>query len=348
MGTNTVEKVDFKNQTIITNVNSSLESKPVQKQQEKVSELLAGVDPDILQKDTVQTKEEHNVLSFAQLILCVGLAVFPWTKRGQKFIIKTLNNSMVKMRNVFYTQRMKNVVRNHADFKEVPFQCSNSPDGVVQMGKKLGIKIFRKNIKNAGDIKQFNTVLSVFADAYNKSKGRIIMPKKLSLEVLKDLDGEASFFGKIRLNRCSSDKMLEYNACHELGHINHYGRTNLAALGTPEQALEFGLDSSKAKEFAENKKVCRDIRKSVSIYAATSPCEFVAETFAFLLGGVQIPKHLLKRYAQYKGMTRLPVIRDFSEVNNIAKNNNTEALIKFLFETGDYVSITDKVPFALC
>lgn len=314
METNMVEKVGIVKPIINTNEVSAVQ-KHVQKI-ENIPELLSGNNNGEQHDKPEQTEKENkgfNVFN-ALTLINFGFMAFSFTKCGRKFVGKIFSDGLFKVQKSSYMREMNKVLKNRAFFREIPFQQSNCPDGIVQMAKKLGIKIPAKTIQSAEDVEKYNTVLSVLADAHNKSKGRIIMPKKVSLQDLDSVSGEANRAGRMNLNRMLSGEDLEHTVCHELGHINHYKRANTDMLGTPKEALELNLDASKAEEFSKNSRLRMDIRDNISLYASTEPAEFVAETFAYLLGGVPIPKHLLQRYAQYKGMTRLPVIRDFSRL----------------------------------
>lgn len=329
MATNGVEAIQKSVPAAVSNEVSAIQ-KPAQKE-ENLSELLSGANTDTRQKSAESKAEKKQGFRVwdALFILNTALFIFSFTKIGQKFTKKAISTIYSKRQQSVYTKRMKNVYRNRSAFQEINFQCGNSAKDIIKKARQLGIKIPAKSIQSAEDIDRYNTILSVLADAHNKSKGRIMMPKKVELRNLEDASGDANKALQIRLDRQASGKDLEYNTCHELGHINHFGRTNVDKLGTPKHAQEFGLDTSKAEEFSKNISLRGDIQESISLYASTEPCEFVAETFAFLMGGIPIPKHLLQRYAQYKGMTRLPVIRDFSIIkqeHNI--NHSVFSLLK--------------------
>ncbi len=293
METNRVENI-FKI-TANTDIKETLSAHKPTRETENISELLSG------------NNAKSSILKVLNII-SIGSLIFFFTPPGRRFISNTFSNIM-KASNV---KRMQKVLKNMPTFTEISFKKSSNIQELKAMARKLGIKIDTKCIEGIQDIDKFNTIISVLTDAHNKSKGRIQLPKKVSLHLL-SCEGLSSRAGHIKLNKNLNGKALEYALCHELGHINHYGRTNVDIIDTPMNALRWGFDTSKTMAFAEDTSLIADITSNMGWYATMSPCEFVAETFAKSLGGVSIPKGILKKYAQYKGMPRLPIIRNFRE-----------------------------------
>ena len=311
MTVNAVQDTDLIKQNIdIQDVQTN--SVPL-KQEENISEILAGNSGQQVEKE--QGEQSGGRLGAIIFMLSsFALVTFMCTKRGDKFLSKYIFaplekvlNKGVKNKNV---KRLKTLRLNRDSFNKVKFEKSNDIAGLRKMGDKLGIKVKIKRQKS-GDIEKMNSILSVLADAKNESKGRLVMPKKVCLEDLVPTTAGITFNGKsISINRTTSD--IEFTTCHELGHVNHYPRTiDYRSMRDIETIEKVYGDTTLMKDFLNNEQLQADIKKYIGEYAASSPCEFVADTFACLLGGRKLPQSIMQQYAKYKGPVRLPVIRNF-------------------------------------
>jgi len=89
---------------------------------------------------------------------------------------------------------------------------------------------------------------------------------------------------------------------HELGHYQH--RKNIGddlsySMGRPNDRVCHAEGSKEMIKLFNNSK---EIAAQVSDYAQVSPLEFVAETYAGILGGIEYPQEVIDLYIELKGV----------------------------------------------
>ena len=293
---------------------------------ENLPELLAKHKASSSLETKPQEPKENTVLNSIEKtvtvlnVLSLGLSLFALTPLGKKTIIKTLSSGFRKKG----LKRLKYVHKSMPNFKEIPFVKSTSQKELKQMAKSLGIKIKFDTTPEVSDIAKYNEVLEVFAKIHNKSKGRIKLPRVLSIKSNK----KDNWIGLASPRKISFDRNnydLE-TIFHEIGHINHYERAK-AELYYPEELLKnVRASKSQVVRFYKNKKQKHEISQNISCYASTTPLEFVAETFAKLMKGEPVPANLKQLYARLNGIPRVPVIENNAIINE--QNNIWSALLK--------------------
>lgn len=207
-------------------------------------------------------------------------------------------------------ERLKKVHKNMSNFKDIFFTKSSSTKELNQMAEKLNIKIKYDKQPDKEDIFFYNEFLSILADAHNKSKGRIKIPKVISIKNLKgNTEGITFINDEINICRKSfrSKENFQKTVCHELGHINFNERRKFQDTIPVFLGKILGI---KKKDFLDDEDMRRTIRILISEYATTNRNEFVAESFAKLMCGQDIPARLKMLYAQTKGIPRVPVVRN--------------------------------------
>ena len=97
---------------------------------------------------------------------------------------------------------------------------------------------------------------------------------------------------------------------HEMGHLQDFGKLDQTdyifkrELPTKEICEEFKIDKSMFSNICQNWKSDQKLQQTaakVSGYAQTSPAEFVAEVFADMVSGKEIPDDVMKLYKELKG-----------------------------------------------
>ncbi len=93
-----------------------------------------------------------------------------------------------------------------------------------------------------------------------------------------------------------------YTIAHEMGHAQHCHSAGIEFYGQMDELENIvkGTDTTISKEFLTSEEKQR-IARQVSKYATASPSEFVAETFAGLVGGKKYTKEVMDLYKHYKG-----------------------------------------------
>ena len=287
METNSVEKLGIVEPVTSTNEVYSVQ-KPIQNI-ENVSELLAGNNIAAKNETTDATENVNKGISKG-LLVALGVAsaiIFRKPIRmvlgniAKKCTAKTLKSS--------YVGHLKNYRSNRINFHNVKPHFCKSLNDLQTWAKELGIKkISIKDFNGLDDIEKFQKALESLTSAYNRSKGKLIMPRKITLlDMGARVDANVTLSGEIKINKLYSGKQLADSMLHELGHINHHSR--LLAKG------DFDLD--KPLNYAQQ--MC--IRPILGNYATTDSSEFVAEAFAAMMRGKKLSPEIMKLYAQYNG-----------------------------------------------
>lgn len=314
MATNPVEVVGTKLKIVDNNaVSNTVQSV---RQEENLSEILSGNKAD-------KNSSAGNIIAYSALGILGAIAFFRFAPRcfNQLRFLKGRKN---------YINYLKNIRQNAKNFKEVQIESaekliiqkdkyhlhddlSKAIEGIEKQGKKLGLVI--EGIKDYRDVQRTDMILSTLAEVYNKTKGRIIMPKKICFYDMNPFtDPTVGLIGEdmvmmLARNTHFAGTSLQHRLLHELGHLNHYPRINIAKINERNEVLRIGFSTKTVDEFLNNEQLQNDIAEYVSKYAITSPLEFVAETFADIIRGKSIPDHLMQRYRLYKGPVRLPKIK---------------------------------------
>ena len=134
-------------------------------------------------------------------------------------------------------------------------------DSLKGWARELGIKkIDIKDFSGPEDLEKMKMILAVLTEKHNLTKGKLIMPRKITLLTAKEYGGQTNLLGTMRINRNISQEYIPECVLHELGHINHH--TRLLAHG------DFNLD--KPLNFPQ----CMCIRPFLGDYATINSSEF--------------------------------------------------------------------------
>lgn len=314
MATNPVETVSA-TLKVVTNSQASDAVQSV-KAEENLPEVLSGSTSD-------KKSSTGKIIAYSAVGILGAIAFFRFAPRcfNQLRFLKGRKN---------FINHLQNIRQNAKNFKEVHIESaekqiiqkakyhmnddlSKALEEIERQGKKLGLSI--EGIKDFRDVQRTDMILSTLAEVYNKTKGRIIMPKKICLYDMNPFgDTTAGSIGEdmimmLARNTAFSRTSLQHRLLHELGHLNHYPRINIAKINERAEVVRIGFSTKTVDEFLNNEQLKKDIAKYVSEYATTSPLEFVADVFADIMRGKNIPEHLMQRYRMYKGPVRLPQIK---------------------------------------
>lgn len=285
MVTNAVEKNGIVNPVVEANKVSAVQKSAAKT--EDISELLAGNTNKITDSTVKENKSISKGLLLGALVVA-DAAIF--RKPLGKFLANIMHKSSVKTLKSSYVMHLKKYKANRWNFLDVKPHLGKSMDDLRAWAKELGIaKINIKDFNGHDDIKKFQKVLESLTSAYNKSKGRLIMPRKITLLNMGGtrVDANVTVSGAVEINKLYSGEQLADSIMHELGHINHHSR--ILAKG------DFDLD--KTLNFAQQ----MQIRPILGDYAITDSSEFVAEAFAAMMRGEKLPPEIMRLYARYKG-----------------------------------------------
>jgi len=83
---------------------------------------------------------------------------------------------------------------------------------------------------------------------------------------------------------------------HEMGHLQHFYNNKKLYVNLNRKITD--KETEKLKNLFESK---ISLIKSISDYAATSPCEFVAETYSRLCDKVKLPNEIIELYKKFGG-----------------------------------------------
>lgn len=201
-----------------------------------------------------------------------------------------------------------------------------------KFGEKPDSFSFSDKIKFSEDLTElgyanlafFNAPMSKIEQLLKNKNAHAVLEKHSKLPDLKKLEGMTTKEQKdillditntcikdgipLRLGFAKGDKFrIIY---HELGHLQHeaaIGNDAFNAMGKPEECKEvLGKVSDITNDFI-NSKEKQQTANRVSSYAATSPLEFVAETYRKLVRnavegkGEKLPDDVMKLYSEYKG-----------------------------------------------
>ena len=283
-----VEKVGTVKPVINTNELYSVQ-KPVQKT-ENVSELLAGNNIAAENKITDDTENGNKGISKGWIFAALGVASAIILRKPIKMFLGNIaKKCAIKTFKSSYISHLKNYRANRMNFHNVKPHLGKSLDDLQAWAKELGVKkISIKDFNGSKDIEKFQKVLESLTSAHNRSKGKLIMPRKITLlNIGTRVAANVTLSGDIMINKLYTGEQLADSVIHELGHINHHSR--LLAKG------DFNLD--KPLNFAQQ----MSIQSFLGNYATTDSSEFVAEAFAAMLRGEKLPPEIMRLYARYKG-----------------------------------------------
>jgi len=287
--------------------------------QENLSELLAGNNSTAKNTQETSKPKESTINKILDGLTTFNvitgfvflLALTPFGKRTVSNVISFL----IKRNGL---KRLKKVRANMPNFKNVSFVQSKSPSELKKMAKRLGVKIKFGSRLSEIDLIKYNNILEILTAIHNRSKGRIKLPKIITMDNFGlGIKGYAGIRG-IKLNKMSFDSETIF---HEIGHVNHFERGRIAYLDGLLEFEKAGIKTSEIENFYKNPKLKQEITKNIGEYATTSPAEFVAEVFAHKMKGEPVPPHLQQLYAKFKGTPRVPVIEGYSTMAEDINNN---------------------------
>ena len=218
--------------------------------------------------------------------------------------------------------------------EHIDFKPAKTMDEAIKFAKEnLGVKL------QIGDnVEIANFLNETFVNISNKMNGKAVLPQKVKIEALVSQDGiksAASYssdgcmtlcpefleVGEIAKKRGISIKALAQQKkvenvffhiiYHEVGHANHkdflrMGRlSQLKARGIKDthltdEFLQSVKDNKIVKDFFEQYG-CGEYLPDGTVYALSSPSEFVAETFAVKMAGKSVPKEVEELYKKFGG-----------------------------------------------
>lgn len=215
--------------------------------------------------------------------------------------------------------------------EEITFKPAKTIEEARAFAKEnLGV-----NLK-VNDLDICNYVNSRLVMVNNFTKGKSVMPKKVVIQDIKSADGLEGFAswskGTLSLShswekiadgaRRNNHSLLEIDKflskepemakcwqycdktiAHELGHANHFKHCKDARkMHRIAENEAYGItDHHFTREFFKDIEGNEVIKNFHNEYGLSSPCEFVAETFSYLVQGRKIPEDVLKIYRKYGG-----------------------------------------------
>jgi hypothetical protein len=204
----------------------------------------------------------------------------------------------------------RRIARGKYNRNFIQFKPAETVEDAIKFGIDNGLtRRFRGvDINNQSDLELLNTINKALCNVHNKTGGRSIMPRLISIKnAKKSLDGlpacasYSTIMDILSVNR--TKKISPFTIYHEMGHANHALNTDLLKiLRISEIIARGGKEAKVTSRFCYDNELCTLIRTNMRDYAASSPAEFVADFFAHKIEGTPIHSNkLANAYEALKG-----------------------------------------------